>query len=75
VASPVRGELPDDVELATRGGCHFLLNHSAEPQAVHLREQSVDVLAGDTRGPELQLAPYGVLVLKDTSATKNGTQS
>ncbi len=65
LASPVVGELPSDVELATRGTCHFLLNHSPEPRAVHLMEQSVDVLTGAAHGPHLVLAPYGALVLKE----------
>ncbi|WP_432245217.1 beta-galactosidase [Arthrobacter sp. G.S.26] len=73
LASPVVGELPSDVELATRGTCHFLLNHSPEPRAVHLTEQSVDVLTGAAHGPHLVLEPYGALVLKATPApTENG---
>ncbi|MGF9650187.1 beta-galactosidase [Pseudarthrobacter oxydans] len=62
---PVAGELPDDVELATRGGHHFLLNHSPEPRTVRLKEQSVDVLTGDSHGPDIALEPYGALVLKN----------
>ena len=68
ITSPVAGLLPDDVELATRGGHHFLLNHSPEPRAVALTEQSVDVLTGEAYGPHLTLEPYGALVLKDSSA-------
>lgn len=62
---PVAAELPDDVELATRGGYHFLLNHSPESRAVCLKEQSVDLLTGDSHGPHITLEPYGALVLKN----------
>jgi beta-galactosidase len=63
---PVAAELPDDVELATRGGYHFLLNHSPEPRTVRLKEQSVDLLSGDSHGPDITLEPYGALVLKNS---------
>lgn len=62
---PVAADLPDDVELATRGGYHFLLNHSPEPRTVRLKEQSVDLLSGESHGPDISLEPYGALVLKN----------
>ena len=68
IPSPVAGMLPDDVELATRGGHHFLLNHSPEPRTVTLTGQSVDLLTGDACGLRLTLEPYGALVLKDSTA-------
>jgi hypothetical protein len=70
---PVAADLPDDVELATRGGYHFLLNHSPEPRTVRLKEQSVDLLSGDSHGPDITLEPYGALVLKNSfDHTENG---
>lgn len=76
LSSPVAGELPDDVELATRGGYHFLLNHSPEPRAVALTEPSVDLLGGDAYGTNLVLGPHGALVLKNSADnTENGTET
>ncbi|TLM82500.1 beta-galactosidase [Pseudarthrobacter sp. NamE5] len=64
ITSPVVGELPHDVELATRAGFYFLLNHSPEPRTVTLTEQSVDLLTGEAHGLHVSLDPYGALVLK-----------
>jgi beta-galactosidase len=70
---PVAAELPDDVELATRGGYHFLLNHSPELRPVRLTGESVDLLTGDSHGPDITLEPYGALVLKNSfDHTENG---
>jgi beta-galactosidase len=63
---PVAAELPDDVELATRGDYHFLLNHGPEQRAVRLTGESMDLLTGDSHGPDITLEPYGALVLKNS---------
>jgi beta-galactosidase len=63
---PVAAELPNDVELATRGGYHFLLNHSPEQRPVRLTGESVDLLTGDSHGPDITLEPYEALVLKNS---------
>lgn len=76
LASPVVGELPDDVELATRAGYHFLLNHGPETRVVHLTEHSVDLLSGEPHGTRLALRPYDALVLKsgaDHTKNESGT--
>ncbi len=72
LTSPVAGELPDDVELATRAGHHFLLNHGPESRVVHLTEQSVDLLTGEAHGTRLELHPYDAMVLKSGTDTENG---
>ncbi len=73
LTSPVVGVLPDDVELATRAGCHFLLNHSAEPRTVHLAEPSVDLLGQGGQGTRLDLKPYDALILtRSAGNTENG---
>ncbi|WP_049828853.1 Beta-galactosidase C-terminal domain [Arthrobacter sp. RIT-PI-e] len=73
LTSPVVGELPDDVELATRAGHHFLLNHGAEPRVVRLAEQTVDLFHGVLHGTRIELRPFDALVLKSgTDHTENG---
>jgi beta-galactosidase len=73
ISSPVAGELPDDVELATRSGHHFLLNHGPEPRTVHLTEPFVDVFDDNRAGPRFDLKPYDALILtSSTGVTENG---
>jgi beta-galactosidase len=65
-ASPAEGwvELPKQVELAIRGNIVFLLNYSHEPVSLNFLEPVSELLSGEELNGLVELAPYGVLLIK-----------
>jgi len=69
LASPARdmAEIPEAVELAVRSGptgrFAFLLNYLHAPQTVRLLLPQEDVLTGRILEGDVELPPYGVLIL------------
>ena len=66
-------ELPPPVELCIRENAAtgerliFLLNYSDEAQSIHLRREATDVLTGRRLQGAVELAPFDVYVLAETT--------
>lgn len=55
----------EEVELAKRGDCLFVLNYSEEPQKIYFKRQVFDVISKETLDREVSLPEFGFLIVKD----------
>ena len=61
-------DLPRGVEMTVREAGRkrwmFLMNHKSEAQTVKLTNPGTDLLSGQARSGEIELAGYGVQILQ-----------
>ncbi|WAP52988.1 beta-galactosidase [Arthrobacter sp. ATA002] len=71
ITSVFSGGLPDDVEAVHRGQWLFLLNHGGVRRSVRAPAAGTDLLTGHRAGPDLELEPYGAVVLELSGSARN----
>ncbi len=66
ITAPVTPPIGVEVSVRTDGTRQllFLVNHTEEPQTVNVPEGKVELLSGEKTGDTLELARYGVAVVK-----------